>query len=485
MSLAFISVNNVWTYVSGLPDRVVSAIRKEFRYHPEGYFYSELYKSRRWDGYVYLFSNKTNRIRSGMYERIRNLLDERFPEIRYIINDNRTIVKPQQTTKVRPTKLSFTPRDYQKEIAEEVFNYDKRVIELPTGAGKTKLAACLIHKNERPSLFVVPNLLLLYQAYDAFSKDLGIKPGMVGDGRCIVSKTMPVVVCTAQTLSKVLNLQPKKNYFTEANFDASFAGKYEDFMEYMPTVRMVIWDEVHHTAADLYYEATEQLINVDRIYGLSATPYRKDGATMKIEAASGPTISLKHIDLSFGDLFTRKVLCKPIIYSVAIPEARSVSKTQSYQVNYKYQVTDNTKRHKIVADIVKKYKKAIIAVTRIKHGNNMYKVIGSSAVECYSSSKNLQKRFDEFRSGKKSVLISTLVDEGFDISDIDCVVIAAPCSDAVQQIGRAIRMHPGKKSVDVYIIDDNAHTFARLNHKRYNSWRSRLPKDVVYKVIEA
>ena len=64
-------------------------------------------------------------------------------------------------------------RDYQREIADSVLTKfkvgDKRVVAyLPTGGGKTRVAAALIAaacSRDKRCLFVVNSLPLLFQAY--------------------------------------------------------------------------------------------------------------------------------------------------------------------------------------------------------------------------------------------------------------------------------------------------------------------------------
>lgn len=482
-SLGIISVSNAWLQLDGFPNNILTSLYKECRYRPDGFIFVSAYKCGKWDGWVNLLSKSTNKARSGLFNRVVSHLQTKFPTYKYLVKDTRTIRFDGQADLLPACSLNFDPRDYQLSIASLVLGQSRATIELPTGSGKTKLASFIISSVRQPAIFVVPNLLLLHQTYESFSHDIdfgGEYVGVVGDGNCFVPPECRLVICTAQTLSRLLSIKIGKLDITDDNFDCNISDntiyKYSDFIDYFATVRLAIWDEVHHTAAELYYKATAKFDNVTRLYGLSATPYRRDGATLRIEAVSGPTYSLNNIGSSFSILLDG-VLCKPDIYSILVPEHKSVSITGTYQDNYNKQIIKNTDRHKIIATLAKKHKKVIVAVNRIKQGNEIAKELGSSAIECYSNTDGLYSKFTKWKSGKVKILISTLVGEGFDVPDVDCLIVASPSSDIMQEIGRVIRRSPNKDKAYVYVIEDDVQFLKRINKKKNVSWQEKFPDE--------
>jgi len=473
-----ITIDNTWIKLNSFPPEIMKRLYSECRYRQDGYMYSMQYRKGYWDGYTYLLSKSTDRARSGLTDRIIRTIASEFPDYKYLLSDLRTI--NNETKKQFDIDINFTPRDYQLDMAELVIDKSKSVVELPTGTGKTKLAAYLISKIGQPSIFVAPNLLLLYQTHEAFSNDLNCSIGIVGDGNCIIPSDTKIIVCTAQTLSRILlpNQKKKKSEYDTYMFERiSSAVKYEDFINFLKKTKLLIWDEVHHTAADLYYLATEKLPQISRIYGLSATPYRKDGATMKIEAASGASLTLKDINRSYKSLFDDNILCKPKIITISITKSDDITIDDTYQSAYKKQIVLNRSRNRLIADYALRHKKTVIAVNRIEQGRAIADELGSNAVECYASSDDLYKKFKKWKSGKVKILISTLVDEGFDVPDVDCLIVASPCSDITQQIGRAIRMHPTKKDAFIYVINDESKHFRQLNAQRIESYTGKFPEE--------
>ena len=90
-------------------------------------------------------------------------------------------------------------------------------------------------------------------------------------------------------------------------------------------------------------------------------------------------------------------------------------------------------------------------------------MIPMSAILIGESKKKIrQDVLYNFRSGKQKILISTLLNEGFDFRGLDVVILAAGKKSnklIAQRVGRALRTEAGKKEaiiVDFY-DDDNGY----------------------------
>jgi superfamily II DNA or RNA helicase len=146
-------------------------------------------------------------------------------------------------------------RPYQLEILHAVpHGPGKRtLVSLPTGAGKTCLAAAYAQLRAptlaAPLWFIVHRRELLDQAFGAF-KDAGFDPGLIASS-CKPDPYRPVQIATVQTLC------------------------YRN-LEALPPPAFLVFDEAHHVAANSWVRLLRAFPEAE-ILGLTATPSRADG----------------------------------------------------------------------------------------------------------------------------------------------------------------------------------------------------------------
>jgi superfamily II DNA or RNA helicase len=135
------------------------------------------------------------------------------------------------------------------------------VVELPTGAGKTRLALMALARVRRAALILVPTLDLVTQWAEALRTFLGIDAGLVGGGSFDVR---PVTVCT---------------YASACRHGERFGNRFG----------LAVFDECHHLAGEMYARCAEVLIAPYRL-GLTATLERPDGRHALLEGLIGPVV---------------------------------------------------------------------------------------------------------------------------------------------------------------------------------------------------
>ena len=140
-------------------------------------------------------------------------------------------------------------RDYQQAISDQVINSDKDlIICLPTGAGKTVVAADIIQRLPGTVIFIVPRLELLDQGKNEFDFPVDIiwsaETKLTGQHCIIASK---------DSLKTQLKKLPEGEY-------------------------TLIFDEVHYGLKKSF--ALVQAIKPKRVLGLTATPERMDGLAL-------------------------------------------------------------------------------------------------------------------------------------------------------------------------------------------------------------
>ncbi len=162
------------------------------------------------------------------------------------------------------TTLQVQPRPYQEEaLARWRSSGHAGVVILPTGAGKTMLAAMAIHALGLWTLVVVPTLDLLQQWHAALLQALGLHAddvGIFGGGE---KEIRPITIITYD--SAALYLHELKRF------------------------GLLVWDECHHLPAPTYRSIAEGAFTPLRL-GLSATPERSDMMHVDLAQLIGPEV---------------------------------------------------------------------------------------------------------------------------------------------------------------------------------------------------
>jgi superfamily II DNA or RNA helicase len=162
------------------------------------------------------------------------------------------------------------PRPYQTESIAAWKRQGRRgVVVLPTGAGKSHVAALAIADARRSTLVVAPTLDLVRQWYDNLGALYGslIGPiGVVGGGE---HEVRPITITTYDSA-----------HIHAQNFGHRFG--------------LLVFDECHHLPGEAYALAARLMIAPFRL-GLTATPERADGKEAELEGLIGPTVYRKDI----------------------------------------------------------------------------------------------------------------------------------------------------------------------------------------------
>jgi superfamily II DNA or RNA helicase len=162
------------------------------------------------------------------------------------------------------TNLQVEPRPYQNEaLSNWLAEGSAGVVVLPTGAGKTLVAAMSIHETKLWTLAIVPTLDLLQQWRTALSATLGVSVddiGIFGGGE---KELKPITIITYD--SAALNPRELKRF------------------------GLLIFDECHHLPAPTYRLIAESAFTPLRL-GLSATPERSDMAHLDLQQLIGPEV---------------------------------------------------------------------------------------------------------------------------------------------------------------------------------------------------
>jgi len=341
--------------------------------------------------------------------------------------------------------------DHQQGLID-LINKERKVngtIVMPCGAGKTITALGLIAELKTSTLILVHTSDLLTQWKDEIMgcKDKDITAKLKGNftyGQlgCGIKKVGDITIGTIQTINKL---------------------KDEDFDYLSRQFGLVIQDETQHTPSNTFLNTIKRLYS-KRIYGLSATPERKD----KLE-------------------FLLYNYIGPIIYEISDKHLKDCGKFVPVEIEYintncEFNFTqmqeDWTKlmaamsRHSIRNELILSHAELdikaghfpMILCNRVLHASLLKQKLSSRGYKVGLLSGEVSKKArDEYKARALAgdldalVCIDKIAGEGLDIPIINMVYLTYLINNKnmiKQIIGRGSRVYNGKKLCNVKIFKD-------------------------------
>jgi superfamily II DNA or RNA helicase len=317
-------------------------------------------------------------------------------------------------------KKPYDPRPYQEEAIDIAMGSWRGVINFATGLGKTLTALHLIKRLKRKALIVVPSESIAKQFHSELCHAFGdANIGYFGGGK-------------------------KKIKLITVGIAASVCNSLDKFKQ--ENLGVIVFDEVHHIAANTFYDISVALGDVGRIYGLTATDFRSDGKDIMISAACGPVIVKRDIKWGIENGFLARP--KFIIEEV---DTYGTDFSNDKLKNYKTHVLhSDSMKERIKSDIqlyMSQGKSVLCLVGEVAHGEELSKDLGIAFAQ--GKDKLSQQYVDNLNSGKISALIGTggKVGEGTDTRRVDVLILAnfmASKGPVIQAIGRGLRLYGNK-----------------------------------------
>lgn len=347
----------------------------------------------------------------------------------------------------------FDPRPYQQEAVDLMMQSYRGIINLATGMGKTLTAVHAIKRLKLKTLVVCPNVSIANNFYSELVSAFGEKKvGYVGNGK---NKIKDITVGIAQSVS----------------------NKVEDFKK--ANLGMIIFDEVHHLAANTFFSITVDLGNVGRVFGLTATAFRSDGKDIVIEAGVGKTLIKR--DLIWG--IREGYLAKPVFIVRDINTTGRQYKEDKLK-NYKEHVLKSKVMNDMIVKDIQTFvdagKSVLCLVSEISHGAELSSRVGLEFAN--GKDKKSQSMIDMLNRGKLPGLIGTgsFIGEGCDTKNVDVLILAnfvANKGTLWQNIGRGLRIHNNQnKLIVVDYIPNGSDMLKRHAYKRIKLYREITDK---------
>ncbi len=333
----------------------------------------------------------------------------------------------------------FELRPYQEKFISDIKNAfragNRRVCAvMPCGAGKTLATADMTRKSVAKGnrvVFMVHRQELIEQTSKTFTA-MGIEHGIIAAG-AEANYELPVQIASVQTLIRRLNK--------------------------VPSPQFLIVDECHHIEAKTYKQIVDGWDCF--LLGLTATPVRMGGKTLH------DSFDTLVIGPSVRELIEKKYLSEfECLASQGIDYSELKIKTDGdYTNDSMSRVMD---RMEVIGDIVSDYRenahdrKAICYCVNIEHSKHLAESFNEAGISAEhldgdTSTRDRNEIIEQFRRGEITVLCNVnLFGEGFDVPDMDCVILARPTRSLtlfIQQSMRALRIDPSNPNKKALILD--------------------------------
>ena len=359
--------------------------------------------------------------------------------------------KETKDTRPEPSKINVTfkgkVRDetHQNEALRKAIEAGHGILSLPCGFGKTTVSLAIACKLGLRTMIVVHKEFLANQWKERIQQFCpGATIGIVQQNKKEVH--CDFVIAMLQSLSL-------KEY------------SFEDF----DSIGTLIVDEAHHICAKVFSQSLFKLCP-KHVYGLSATPNRKDGLTKVLHWFMGPTFfSVERENQHQVDVFPLEFTCQR--FRDPPPCTRYGKLSLATMITELTEMPDrNALIMSTIRDATRSTRQVLVLSDRRFHCEYLHQRFKDRS-GLYMGG---MKEADLAESSKKQIIFATFsqAHEGLDIPSLDTVILATPKSDIVQSIGRIMRETNGKKNNPrIYDILDQWSVFFAMYNKRLKVYR--------------
>lgn len=344
-------------------------------------------------------------------------------------------------------------RPYQVEAVEAVERWTHTggapvVVELPTGGGKTVVFATLVRRraqrDRRRALVLAHREELLQQA--AKKCRLVWPDARVGflRGRQNETEDVDIIVASIETVSRPKRLE---------RLDPASIGT-------------VVVDESHHAGSPSYQRVLRHL----RVLGPGM-----DGSKLAVGFTATPTLEMRQ---RFGRVIYRRGLLEMIRAKYLVPligvrletevELDAVREVAGeYDEEDLSRVINVANRNELIVRGWHHYapgKPTIVFASTVQHAVDLaaaFRAAGVAAEPIVGVTKRTEREHlletFEAGTGPKVLTTCTVLTEGVDLTNVECVIMARPMLSRVlyrQAVGRGTRTHPGKAACIILDVSD-------------------------------
>lgn len=381
-----------------------------------------------------------------------------------------------KTNHGKPIAVTFNGKERNEQLnaISAHMPYTNGVLAATTAFGKTVTAAALIAQRKVNTLVLVHSKALLLQWHERLSEFLNIdfaEPEIPKKrGRKKVFSPIGCLDSTANTLHGVIDIALMQSCFNDSEVK-SFVQEYG----------MVIVDECHHVSS-ITFENVLRHVRAHYVYGLTATPIRKDGLQPIIFMQCGPIRFSADAKAQIQKQSFQRYLVPRFTSYRPITEDK-----QSFTVLSQLLAKSEIRNALIVDDVsnaVMSGRTPIILTSRTSHVEllagmlepHVANIIRHTREGTAKHKREILQKLQDIPLDAPLAIVATgkYIGEGFDYPRLDTLFLALPISWkglVAQYAGRLHRENEGKVDVRVYdYIDIHEPICERMYQKRLKGY---------------
>jgi DNA excision repair protein ERCC-3 len=329
-------------------------------------------------------------------------------------------------------------RSYQREAVEHFWAGGSGVVVLPCGAGKTMVGAAAMAEAGATTLILVTNTVAGRQWKRELLARTSLTEDEIGEYSGERKEIRPVTIATYQVLTvRRGGVFPHLDVFGARDWG------------------LVIYDEVHLLPAPIFRFTAD--LQARRRLGLTATLVREDGREGDVFSLIGP----KRYDAPWKDIEAQGWIAPADCTEVRVTltdEERMAYATAEPEERYRYASTARTKMP-VVRALVDKHKgdQVLVIGGYIDQLHALGEYLDAPIVQGSTTTKERERLFDEFRSGRLATLVISKVGN-FSI-DLPEAAVAIQVSgtfgsrqEEAQRLGRVLRPKADGRQAHFYTV---------------------------------
>lgn len=498
-------VGNVFSKLYGNPGKVVlNKIDKKLSWFMDGAQFSKAFRNDVWDGYIRLFSTRTQIFPTGYLPKVLKILDKK--KVNYGIKDVRKAIdiSPDSIKKAIKFSPKMQPRPYQVKALKRALRLRSGVVNIPTGSGKTLIINLIIKAidlhtaSKLNHTILTSGISLLSQLKEEISKFQKIKIGFIGEG---MWEQRRITVASVDTLYSHLSnpnkLSKDKKKAKEAKLRANRAKNF------LAASGSVFLDEAHHSPAKTFKSVIYKTANASFRYGTTALYKRSGNDEMLLHAVTGNVIFRR----SLSWMIDNGYLAKPTIILMEY-EGKDLSDDEWHD-EYKSGISANLRRNRLLAkistELYKRNLSQVLFVTEKKQGEGILAILEfehnfpvnkasflTGADDQVAVRKPVLNKF--CKGNIKSIICTRILNEGIDFPEANAGIRCGAQKfegSIIQQLGRLLRKvkNPYAKDIDrnemqrifwVDLCDMHSPRLATHSLKRIETYESEEAFEVKY-----
>ncbi len=368
-------------------------------------------------------------------------------DVKYIIED--------QTCRGHEISVSFKGelREEQLKAMESMLPHNIGTLSATTAFGKTVFAIAMIARRKVNTLILVHRKSLLDQWKKQLEEFLEIKESIdnnTNKGKRKRDNSPIGILCSGKdTLHGIIDIALIQSCQEE-----------NEIKPFIQNYGMVIVDECHHVSSVSFEQVLKQ-VKAHYVYGLTATPIRKDGHQPIIFMQCGKIRYTADAKSQMDrQSFARTLIPRFTSFRNVSPE------TKTYTQTIEALSTDEVRNKLIIEDVRKTINEGrtpiiltnltshvrVLAEMLSPYANHVLTLVGADSTK---EKKMAMKRLEEIPPTESLIIVATgkYIGEGFDYPRLDTLFLVLPISwkgNIAQYAGRLHRDYTGKNEVRIY-----------------------------------